>query len=376
MSRSLFRKGTGTAVRMRRKVLGCLAGLLLPVKSASANPTTRLSERAIANVDPRYRLRFPEDHGSHPRFRIEWWYVTGWLETAGAPLGFQITFFQTRPNLRQQNPSAFTPHHVLIGHAALSDPRHGRLLHDQRMARAGFGLAGAETGRTRVWISDWSLEQEGPRYRAAIRAREFELALELGTTATPLLHGRNGISRKGPKPEAASYYYSQPHLAVSGSIRRAGRVSAVSGRAWLDHEWSSSYLDEDAVGWDWTGLNLDDGSAVMAFRMRDAGGNAIWSGGTIRNPDGTRAYDPDAVRFEASRSWRSPRTGVTYPVAWRLACGELRIELEPLFDDQELDARSSTGTIYWEGAVRALRGGKPVGTGYLELTGYWRRLAI
>jgi predicted secreted hydrolase len=322
-------------------------------------------------------MRFPHDEGSHPEFRLEWWYITGWLNEATRPLGFQITFFRARPELKHDNPSAFTPRQILIAHAALSDPAHGRLIHAQRAAREGFGLAGAEPGRTRVWIDEWRLEQRGAAYHSRIPAGEFQFELILEPRQPPLLQGENGLSRKGPAPTSASYYYSLPHLRVQGTVTREGKSQSVAGNAWLDHEWSSQYMEKDAVGWDWIGINLEGGAALMAFRMRDQQGRSFWAGGALRRSDGSmRVFDPSDIRFTPRREWRSARTGTTYPVSWSVKAGDLELAIEPLFDDQEHDTRASSGTIYWEGAVRALRDGKPAGLGYLELTGYWRRLNL
>ena len=301
-------------------------------------------------VKPR-GLVFPRDHGAHPEFRVEWWYITGWL---AGPVGFQITFFRARPEEdAPDNPSSFNPRQVLFAHAAISDPKRGRLAHDQRAARAGLSLAQAETGRTAVWIDDWRLEQRGERYEARIIARDFSLAL--GLVAPKLvLQGEQGFSRKGHRPNEASYYYSRPHMKVAGKLD--GRD--VEGSAWLDHEWSSAYMAPEAAGWDWCGINLDDGGALMGFRMRNrAGGVHFASSGS---------------QFRPLRTWKSPRTGVEYPV--EMAFNDL--VLKPLMDDQELDSRASTGTIYWEGAVRALRNDVEVGKGYLELTGYWKPMKL
>ena len=290
-------------------------------------------------------LVFPRDYGAHPDFRTEWWYVTGWLD---GPLGFQVTLFRARPEEQSDNPSSFNPRQVLFAHAAVSDPRRGHLVHDQRAARAGLSLAEAETGRTAVWIDDWSLVREGDHYHARVVARDFAFDFTLTPHRPPTLQGDHGYSRKGHRPEEASYYYSEPQLAVAGKLD--GR--AISGTAWLDHEWSSAYLAPEAAGWDWTGINLNDGSSFMAFEMRAKAGGIH--------------YAPPGVHFEPLRWWRSPRTGVQYPVEMRV--NELR--LVPLMDDQELDARASVGTVYWEGAVRAYQNKSEVGRGYLELTGY------
>ena len=308
---------------------------------------------------PGYRFEFPRDHGAHPDYRQEWWYVTGWLKTKrGQDLGFQVTFFRVRPDIVTDNPSAFTPRQVILAHAALSDPRHGRLRHDERAARTALGLAGSREQTTRVWVDDWFLELSGDSYRTRIAAREFTLELELRGSGSRLLQGDSGFSRKGHRPEEASYYYSRPQLKVSGSADGM----PVTGTAWLDHEWSSQYMAAEASGWDWCGINLDDGGALMAFRMRGRDGGVVFA--------------PDGMAFEPSRTWKSPRTGAVYPVAMKIRAGKEELRLEPLMDDQELDARASTGTIYWEGAVTAYREQTLAGRGYLELTGYWRPMKL
>ena len=365
------------SIRARRRALALLGGLLVTPRAWAQAASGQSPATPFAPVVPDYTLRFPHDEGSHPEFRTEWWYVTGWLESDGKPLGFQITFFRTRPELKGDNPSAFTPRQIVIAHAALSNPAHGRLQHDQRVARAGFSLAGARQNRVDVWIDDWSLKQENGGYRAHIPARDFQFDFTCSATQPPLLQGNKGLSRKGPRPESASYYYSLPQLKVQGILTRNGKAESVGGIAWLDHEWSSSYLDEAAVGWDWIGINLADGGALMAFRMRDQQGRKIWAGGSYRAAKGvTRIFEPFEVDFTPLRSWRSPRTDAAYPIAWRINAGNLKFDIAPLMDDQEHDTRATTGTIYWEGAVRALQNGKPVGRGYLELTGYWRRLRL
>jgi len=350
----------------RRAFLGVAATMLVPALQAAPS--------GMAQVVPR-PLVFPRDHGAHPDFRIEWWYLTGWLQDDRAlPLGFQVTFFRTRNPLAGANPSRFAPDQILFAHAALSDPARRHLAHDARTARTALGLAGADTARTQVWIDDWRLALEGHHYRTKIAAREFELDLELQAKGAPLLQGEAGLSRKGHRPQEASYYYSRPQLEVRG--RADGRK--VTGTAWLDHEWSSAYLPPEAAGWDWVGLNLQDGGAVMAFQMRARDGGRHHAGATLRTANGTvRSFGPEAVRFEPLRRWRSPRTNVAYPVAMRVGVGPYAWTLEPLMDDQELDSRASTATIYWEGAVRARpAGGAPAGRGYLELTGYWKPMTL
>ncbi|MFO1425937.1 MAG: carotenoid 1,2-hydratase [Steroidobacteraceae bacterium] len=361
---------------MRRAPPALLAALL----AAAALLASDARADAPSDVVPGYAIAFPRDHGAHPTFRTEWWYVTGWLRTAaGEDLGFQVTFFRTRPDIDRGNPSAFTPQQIVIAHAALSDTRRGRLWKMQRVARAGFGLAGASETDTAAWIDADELRRTAGGYRTRMRGEGFAFELELEATQPPLLNGERGYSRKGPAPLSASYYYSVPQLRVRGRIERDGRSEPVSGDAWLDHEWSSAYLDAEATGWDWVGINLAGGGAFMAFRIRDRRGATHWAGGTLRAADGTtRAFAPRDVEFVPGRRWKSPRTGTSYPVSFRLRAGSLDLELEPLLDDQESDTRGSTGAVYWEGAVRARAagGGAWLGRGYLELTGYGNPLAL
>jgi predicted secreted hydrolase len=330
-------------------------------------------------VVPGYELQFPADEGAHPEHRIEWWYVTGQLERdQQAPLGFQVTFFRVRPGMAESNPSRFAASQILFAHAALADPAQGRLRHAERASRAGFGLAEAAEGRTDVHLDGWKLREEGEGYRTVVAGDDFEIDLRLTPTQSPMRQGDRGFSRKGPGPDSASYYYSQPQLLAEGEITIDGRRQRMAGRAWLDHEWSGDFVEAQAQGWDWIGINLDDGGALMAFQMRDISGHEHWAAATLRDVDGRQqSFDPEAVEWTAMRHWRSPRTGAEYPVRWQLRVGESLYEVEPLMDDAELDSRASTGLIYWEGPVRLLHAdGTQAGRGYLEMTGYADRIGF
>jgi len=346
----------------------------------------RAAPPAYDPVVPGRTLQFPRDFGAHPGHRTEWWYVTGWLQTPdGKPLGFQVTFFRSRTQVDPANPSAFAPKQLIIGHAALSDPALGHLVHDQRSAREGFGLAYAKTETTDVKLDDWSMRRAADgHYDVVVRSGELSFTLRLNPTQAPLLQGENGFSRKGAALEHASYYYSEPQLKVEGQVSRAGAgvakgaaTVAVTGTAWLDHEWSSQVLDPGAVGWDWTGVNLIDGGALMAFRIRDKAGATLWAHAAVRDAQGrVTQYGKEQVGFTPTERWTSPRTGASYPVAADLVTGNIRWQLRPLQPDQELDSRRSTGAVYWEGAVRVTRDGRPAGHGYLELTGYVDAMAL
>lgn len=342
--------------------------------------TTLLSAPPVfAPVAPGKIFKFPDDHGAHPDFHIEWWYVTGWLKTpAGDPLGFQITFFRLAPQIDRNNPSNFAPHQLIIAHAALSDPEIGKLLHDQKIARAGFDLAYAKTGNADVKLEDWFfLRETDGCYRSRIKAENFTLDLTLMPTQLLMLQGEDGFSRKSPEAAQASYYYSEPHLQVSGTVSHPGEDIPVTGTAWLDREWSNEYLTPEAAGWDWVSANLDDGSALMAFQIRGKDGSKIWSYATLRDAAGqVQSFTPEQVNFHPIRTWRSARTQATYPVATRIRTGETEWQITPLMDDQELDSRDSTRAVYWEGAVTFKRNGKPAGKGYMELTGYVKPLVM
>jgi predicted secreted hydrolase len=326
-------------------------------------------------------IALPRDFGAHPESRIEWWYLTGALDVPGSadPFGFQITFFRARnASIAADHPSAFAARQILFAHAALTDPVARRLFHDQRIARAGFGIASASEGDTDVRLRDWALKREpradgGHRYLARVAARDFGFDFVLAATQPVLLQGDAGWSRKGPGTTHASRYLSEPQLAVTGRLRRTdGSMVSVSGRAWLDHEWSDALLPPDAVGWDWVGFNLDDGGALTAFRLRRADGTALWAGGSHRGADGRlRIFGADEVRFTPLRWWQSPATQTRYPVQWRLDTPAGSHEVRARLDAQELDSRASTGTIYWEGLSDLLDAqGRRIGRGYLELTGY------
>jgi predicted secreted hydrolase len=349
---------------MRRLALLAL-GLVIAVAARAAD---------YAPVLPGMKLAFPADYGAHPDHRIEWWYATGHLETARGPMGFQVTFFRLRHREADANPSRFAPRNLLFAHAALADPSYGRLRHDQRIARAFPGLAEARTGDTDVFIDEWSFKRVDGRYVATIPGQGFSLDLVLSPTQPVLPQGDGGYSRKGPLPSQASGYYSEPNLAVTGTVRIGDEVIAAKGTAWLDHEWSSEILAGNAVGWDWVGLNLDGGGALMAFRLRDKSGGTLWSSGTLRKDGKVRVFGNGEVRFTPRRTWRSPRTGASWPVEVAVAIAGDTWTVTPMMDDQEMDARGSTGTLYWEGAVTAAGPGGAKGRGYLELTGYAERL--
>ncbi|MEO6409660.1 MAG: carotenoid 1,2-hydratase [Burkholderiaceae bacterium] len=337
-----------------------------------------------AGSDANEALAFARDFGSHPQSRIEWWYATGWLVTetdlnAAPRYGFQITFFRSRTGIDASNPSRFAARELIFAHAAVSDLGARRLRHDQRIARSGFDIAQAASDDTRVRLRGWELVREGAadasRYtvRVSSEAGGFGFELDLQTTQPVLLQGEAGLSRKGPNPAQTSRYYSQPQLAVRGLLRLDGQARAMRGRAWLDHEWSDALLDPQAVGWDWIGINLHDGAALTAFRVRRADGTALYAGGSWRVAGATTArnFGSNEVALRPGRTWASAATRAVYPVEWEITTPAGRHRVRALLDAQELDSRQSTGAVYWEGLSELLdERGARVGLGYLEMTGY------
>ena len=334
-------------------------------------------------VEPERPLRFPQDHGAHLEARTEWWYITGWLGSEAAPShGFQLTFFRSRTGLAEGNPSRFAARQLLFAHAAVTRLADARHVHDQRITRwsgaPGAATGHAAVGRGEVLLPPWSLRDAGDAWLAELPGSDCGMRLRLDRTQPLLLQGDAGLSRKGPLPGQVSRYLSEPQLAASGSLQVDGQAAKGSGRAWMDHEWSDEILGAEAVGWDWIGFNLFDGSALTAFALRRADGSALWAGGSFRTPGtASRSFGPETVRFTAGRRWRSPSSGGHYPVEWTVDTPAGRFEVRALADAQELDSRGSTGTVYWEGLSELLdTQGRRIGLGYLELTGYAGRLRL
>ena len=325
-----------------------------------------------ASALPAKTLVFPSDRGAHPDFKTEWWYVTGQALSGDRPFGFQLTFFRSRVEGTQAMASKFAAKQLFFAHAAITDVAGKKLWHDQRIARSGFGVAQASETDMSIKLRDWTLQAQGNRYQADLPATDFGLKLQLTETQNVLLQGKQGLSRKGPDEKQASYYYSQPQLATTGSLRVKDKTFEVKGTAWLDHEWSQELLAPGATGWDWIGMNLLDGSALTAFRLRGKDGNAVWDGGSFRPAKGDAyIFSRGEVIFKPTRLWKSPLTQTTYPVEWLVRTPADFYTVKAVIDNQELDSRQSTGAIYWEGLSELIdSNGKLVGRGYLEMTGY------
>jgi len=367
------------AVRARDIVIAVLAVMSVAVAPAVGQVLPPVESTAgFAQADAPRRFEFPRDHGPHPEFRQEWWYLTGNLDGAdGARFGFELTFFRIALTAPPGTPegadaSKWRTRQVYMAHFAVTDVEARSFRFAQKLSREAQGLAGAVGEPLRIWIDDWTLVGGDGRWHIEAAEPGYALALTLEAQGAPVLNGEAGLSRKSSDPGSASYYYSIPRLAARGVLTHGGKSSSVTGLAWLDREWGSGGLGADQTGWDWFALQLEDGSALMFYALRDRdGGRDRYSAGTWMPANGEpRPLASDAVRIEALARWQSP-AGVRYPSAWRIAVPSLALELQvrPVIATQEL----ATTPRYWEGAVDAsgTRSGSALGgRGYVELVGY------
>jgi predicted secreted hydrolase len=347
-----------------------------PIQASVAVREALAEDRAgFARVMAPRPLSFPEDHGPHPDFRTEWWYYTGNLRMAtGRHLGFQLTFFRVAlAPVSERRASGWATRQLYFAHFAVTDTVGRRFHNFSRISRAALGLAGAEASPFRVWVENWSAEGDGSSARLRASSGEVAIDLEVAAAKPPVLQGDRGLSRKGPEPGNASFYYSFTRMPARGIVRLGGETLEVTGQAWMDREWSTSGLGPDVQGWDWFALQLDDGRELMFYLLRRRDGTPDpFSAGTLVAADGTaRPLEARDVRVEPLAHWTSPRSGVRYPTRWRVnvPSDELQLEIEPRLADQEL----MVGTRYWEGAVTVAgsAAGRPIaGQGYVELVGY------
>jgi len=370
-------------VTIRALVLLLMLGLSACDRPGTTSPDVDVAdalqsgaESGFARATQPRRFRFPRDHGPHRDFRNEWWYLTGNLESAdGRPFGFQATFFRIALTPRRLTGSShWRARDIFMADVALSDMDGERFLTGQRLSRGALGLAGVSSRPLRVWLENWSLEAEeggGFPWHLTVDDGAFALELDFEKAGVPVLQGDEGLSQKSAQPGNASYYYSIPRLATKGSVTLDGKRYRVTGLSWLDREWSTSALGGQQVGWDWFGLQLDDGTDLMYYRLRRAGGGTDpHSEGTLVSDGRKKLLSPETVGLEPVRYWESPRGG-RYPVQWRLEIPDagLKLHIRPRLDDQE-----QHGIVrYWEGAVSVdgTRNGEPIaGRGYAALTGY------
>jgi predicted secreted hydrolase len=329
-----------------------------------------------------YQFSFPRDHASHPDFKIEWWYYTGNVRTKqGRRFGYQVTFFRVGIEHAPKNPSRWAVRDLYMTHLAVSDAEGQRYRYAEKLTRGGPGLAGAASDRYYVWNEDWMATREGTQHKLrAVDARAgIDLILDEGKP--PAINGINGINQKGARDGNASHYYSLTRMPTRGTITVDGERFEVSGETWMDHEFSTSFLEPEQRGWDWFSIQLSDNRELMLYRMRRADGtHDPRSSGTLVDATGktTHLTDKDFVLTPGKATFKS-KNGAVYPVEWTVSIPSQNIELRvttPL-NDQELSLVQSTGVAYWEGMidVAGQSGGQSVrGSGYLEMTGYYGSL--
>lgn len=367
--------------------------VFVPGTSGDEEPGGRVADEpeGFARAQGPTELQFPRDHGPHPDYQTEWWYYTGNLEASDdSQFGYQLTFFRRElmpEDTLSERRSEWATNQVYMAHFALTDVQGGDFYNFERFSRGALELAGAQALPYHVWLHDWQVEQLNERvYQLQAEQDDITILLQLTDIKGPILHGIDGYSQKGPQPGNASYYISQTRLETSGEVTIHGQEYAVTGTSWMDHEFSTSALSGDQVGWDWFSVQLDEEEQsgqksfleLMIFQIRKADGSIDpYSSGTIIYPDGTtRRLHPEDFEITSTDSWRSPRTGGNYPSHWLIIipAEELRLEIEPYLADQELNVSFD----YWEGAVKIYGtwGGQTVtGNGYVELTGYTESIA-
>ena len=351
-------------------------------------PSVSADNSAFTEAREGYRYQFPRDHGSHDRFRTEWWYYTGNLiATDGHAFGYQLTFFRRGipPDQIETLPSKWSVTQLYLAHFAVSDLTKGSFRFMEKLSRAALGKAGADADRLHVWIERWraevlDLDAAGPRgEKQILEASHGDVGIALAVVPTkPLvIHGTGGISRKGAERGQASHYYSLTSLATTGKITIGNQTFDVTGTSWMDHEFGSADLGSDLVGWDWFSVQMADQTELMLYRLRRTDGSAdpASSGTYIDREGGAHPLSINDFTLEPTSFWTSPLSKARYPQRWRLTVPskQLSLELVPRMAEQELRTDRSTQVTYWEGAIESTgtSRGKPItGFGYMELTGY------
>jgi len=355
---------------------------LLPVESAKAQPTEPW-QRAIGP----WPWVFPRDHGAHPNFKTEWWYFTGNLQDEQKHrFGYQLTLFRQGIQFTPAQPTShWAVRDLYFGHFTISDLAADKFHVAERVSRGSLGEAKAGTDKMDVALGPWTIQQDGANEQYHLVATQPDMAIDFEEhPLKPLiLEGVGGLSRKADGVGEASYYYSYPRLATSGRLRIGEKNYEVSGLSWFDHEFSTSSLGKDQVGWDWFCLQLENNEEIMLYAMRDkSGAMDPVSEGTWVKADGTsERLLPGSFSIAKLGTWQSPRSGAIYPAGWHILVPGHRADLTvtPAMADQELHLTKMGALDYWEGAcsIEGSVGGKPrKGVGYTELTGYTGALQI
>lgn len=333
---------------------------------------------------PGYRFEFPRDYFDHPDFQTEWWYYTGNLKSAnGHRYGFELTFFRQAVSRDPAQAATWDVKDLFLTHLALSDLDGQKFYHSERINRAGPGIAGVSASSARIWNGNWRIQWEGSDQKLQAIENAFQLHLRLHPEKPPVIHGENGVSQKS-QGAGASHYVSLTRLTANGTIDLNGEKLAVSGLAWMDHEFFSHQLEPGQIGWDWLSLQLEDNTELMLFRIRRKDGSLdSFSSGTCVDSQGksTHLRVADFTLEPLVQSWTSPATHAKYPIAWKVLIPKLEIELEAhtSLAAQELAGKTKIVPSYWEGAITlgGHRGKMPLGgVGYLEMTGYDRAVNL
>ncbi|WP_173048633.1 lipocalin-like domain-containing protein [Nitrospira sp. KM1] len=363
--------------------------MALPVLLAALAGSVRAADPAqdFQKAEPGYRYDFPRDHGSHDRFRTEWWYYTGNLVTEdGRAFGFQLTFFRRAlpPGQIRTLPSRWTVSQLYLAHFAVSDLKTGQFYYAEKVSREGLGKAGAASDRLHVWIDRWSVDASEPQsdhHRLSASDHRVAIDLDLQSQKAPVVHGTGGMSRKGTESGQSSHYYSLTRLTTSGRVTIGHDTFHVTGESWMDHEFGSADLGNKLVGWDWFSVQLADRTELMLYRLRRTDGSAdpVSSGTFIDRNGQTRHLSIQDFSLESSRLWTSPISQARYPLTWKLTVPSLDLSLviTPRSDQQELKTERSTQVTYWEGAITvegSAGRAHAQGHGYMELTGYAERI--
>lgn len=325
-----------------------------------------------------YRFSFPRDYASHPEYKIEWWYYTGNVETKeGRRFGYQLTFFRVGITPAPRSASRWAVRDLFMAHFAITDIERGEFHSFELINRAGIGWAGADAYTYRVWNEGWEARLDAGAHLLRASEDGFEIELRLAPAKPEVIHGVNEISQKGPSEGNASHYYSLTRLATSGRVRLGNETFEVTGQSWMDHEFGTSFLEEQQVGWDWFSIQLDDGRELMLFQIRRRDGSPDpRSSGTLIEPDGRTTHIPfGEFALSPVKSWRSPESGAAYPVRWAIELPRygLQLNIAAAIDNQELRTAESTGVTYWEGSITVdglANDASVKGRGYLEMTGY------
>lgn len=357
-----------------------LAGLACAAWFLSAASAIQSSATEFRSALPGYQFRFPHDHGTHDDFQTEWWYYTGHLRAEdGKTFGFQLTFFRRTAahETAARNPSRWSLRQLYFAHFAVTDEGERRFHFTEKISRAGIGKAGAEAGRLAVWIDEWRAQADGSAHVLQAQAEGIALHLRLTPEKPPVIHGADGVSRKGEGQGESSHYYSFTRMRTEGTLTVGGTSFPVTGLSWMDHEFGSNQLGAAQVGWDWFSLQLADSTELMVYQIRRQDGSVEpVSGGTWIRADGAAVQlARDDVAIDVLDHWQSRQSGSRYPGRWRIRVPSvgLAVEITPTVSEQELITRRSTQVAYWEGSVTITgeREGRPVsGLGYTELTGY------